>query len=179
MAGLRKAAAYSKRKSKPYTRTSKRQSKSYIKTVPQQNIVKFRMGDVSGYDKGKYKNIIELTSGERILIRDNALEASRQFVNKQLERSLAGEYYFEVKLFPHHILRENKALTGAGADRMSSGMQRSFGKTMGRAAIVKKNQAIFLVAIFHEKSRSLVNKILNQVKAKLPCHTRLVFEKKK
>ena len=175
---LRKAGAYSKKRTRPYTRKSKVKSKSYIKTIPPQKIVRFRMGDIKGYDKGKYKNIIKLVSGEKILIRDNALESSRQYINKQLDNNLAGEYYFEVKPFPHHILRENKALTGAGADRMSSGMQKSFGKTIGRAAIVFPGQAVFLVAVFHEKSRNIVNKILSSVKSKLPCRSRLVFEKR-
>lgn len=175
---LRKALSYSKKRTRPYTRKSKVKSKSYIKTIPQQKIVKFRMGDIKGYESGKLKNIVKLVSGEKILIRDNALEASRQYVHRQLENELVGEYYFEVKVFPHHILRENKALTGAGADRMQTGMQKSFGKTMGRAAMVKKGQAIFLVAIFHERSRTMVNGILSKIKAKLPCSTRLAFEKR-
>ncbi len=175
---LRKALAYSKKKVRPYTRKSNVRKKSYIKTIPQQKIVKFRMGDVKGYEKGKLKNIVKLVSGEKVLIRDNALEASRQYINKILEKELAGQYYFEVKIFPHHILRENKVLTGAGADRMQTGMQKSFGKTIGRAAIVYPNQTLFLVAFFHENQRKIVNKVLGKIKAKLPCHSRLVFEKR-
>jgi|SRR3989344_2430344 len=176
---LRKALAYSKKHTRPYTRTSSVKSKNYIKTVPQQKIVKFKMGSIKDYEQGKLKNIVKLVSGEDILVRDNAIEASRQYIHKILETDLAGQYYFEVCVFPHHILRENKALTGAGADRMQTGMQLSFGKTIGRAAIVKVGQPIFLVAVFHERSRSLVNKILNKVKSKLPCHARMVFEKRK
>jgi large subunit ribosomal protein L10e len=175
---LRKALSYSKKRTRPYTRKSSKKSKSYIKTIPQQKIVKFRMGDLKGYDEGKLKNVVRLVSGEKILIRDNALEASRQYIHKILEQELPGQYYLEVKVFPHHILRENKVLTGAGADRMQTGMQQSFGKTTGRAAIVNPNQTIFLVAVFQEKQRRIVNKVFSKIKAKIPCHARIVFEKR-
>ena len=36
-------------------------------------------------------------------------------------------------------------ITGAGADRMQTGMQRAFGKAIGSAAQVKKNQAVISV----------------------------------
>ena len=175
---LRKALSYSKMHTRPYTRKSKVKSKSYIKTIPQQKIVKFRMGDIKGYETGKLKNIVKLVAGEDILIRDNSLEASRQYINAQLEKNLPGEFYFEVSVFPHHILRENKMLTGAGSDRMQTGMAHSFGSTQGRAAIVKSGQDIFLVALFHERSRKLVSKVFGSIKAKLPCHARLAFEKR-
>jgi len=175
---LRKALAYSKKKVRPYTRKSKTKSKSYIKTIPQQKIVKFRMGKIKDHESGKFKNIVKLIAGEKVLIRDNALESARQHILKVLEEEIPGQYYFEVKVFPHHILRENKTLTGAGADRMQTGMQKSFGTVMGRAAIIKPGQTIFLVSFFHEKQRSIVNKALNKIKAKIPCHARLVMEKR-
>src|SRR3989338_8819314 len=101
---LRKALAYSKRKFCPYTRKSTVKSKNYIKAVPNQKIVKFKMGAIGDYENGKFKNIIKLISGETLLIRDNALEASRQFVLKILDTELPGNYYFEFKPVQHHIL---------------------------------------------------------------------------
>lgn len=174
---LRKALSYSKKHTRPYTRKSKVKSKGYIKTIPQQKIAKFRMGDIKGFEQGKLKSIVKLVSSENILIRDNALEASRQFLNKELEDNFPGEYYIEVKVFPHHILRENKVLTGAGADRMQTGMQQSFGSPIGRAAIVKEGQDVFLIAVMSEKARITAIKILNQIKSKLPCRSRIVIEK--
>jgi len=174
---LRKALAYSKRHFTPYTRKSSVKSKNYIKAVPQMKISKFKMGDIKGYEQKKYNIIIKLCSGETLLIRDNALEAARQYVNKELESNSSGQFYFELRVYPHHILRENKTLTGAGADRMSTGMQRSFGVTIGRAAIVKKDQEIFLVAVNSEKAKKIAIKALEKVKAKLPCHSRIFVEK--
>jgi large subunit ribosomal protein L10e len=174
---MRKALAYSKKHATPYTRKSSVKSKNYIKAVPQMKISKFKMGDLKGYEQGKYNLVIRLCSGEALLIRDNALEAARQYVNKELEKNALGQFYFELRVYPHHILRENKVVTGAGADRMSTGMQRSFGTTMGRAAIVKKNQEVFLVAVNTDKSRRIAIKSLEKIKAKLPCHSRIITEK--
>lgn len=175
---LRKALAYSKRHFSPYTRKSSVKSKNYIKSVPQIKLSKFKMGDIGGYEKGKFNIIINLVSGENILIRDNALEAARQYIHKILEEEALGQYYFEVRLYPHHILRENKVLTGAGADRLQTGMAHSFGSVVGRAAIVKENSPIFLVAVNSEKARKIAIKSIERIKAKLPCHSRILTEKK-
>ena len=169
---LRKASAYSKRPNRPYTRKSSKRTKSYIKTVPPQKINKFKMGDISGYQKGRFKFNVLLSSGEKVMIRDNALESSRQFVHKILETTLQGQYYFEVSVVPHHILRENKMLTGAGADRMQTGMSQSYGVTAGRAAIVQANQKILLVAVNDEKAWRITLGAYQKIKAKLPCRVR-------
>ncbi len=176
---LRKALSYSKKSNRPNTRRSSKRSKSYVKTVPAQKIVRFKMGATNDYETGKFKHIIKVVSGENILIRDNAIEASRQYANKIFEEEMPGQYFFAVKIYPHHIMRENKVLTGAGADRVQTGMAHSFGVTMGRGAYVKKNQQIFLVAFSNEKFRKRIIDSLTKIKAKLPCHTRIVVEERK
>ena len=173
---LRKAGSYSKKYARPYTRKSKVKQKSYIKTIPPQKIVKFRMGNQKAFEAGKLPIVLHLISNEQIQIRDNSLEACRQFINKQLETTQAGQFYFIVKVAPHHILRENKMLTGAGADRMQTGMQLSFGKAIGRAALVPQGKEIFTIAVATEKAASETRTILGQVKAKLPCRTHVGFE---
>lgn len=174
---LRKASAYSHRYARPYTRISSRTSKAYIKTVPPQKVVKFQMGDIKGYMAGKFKYVLKLMSEEQLQIRDNALEASRQFIHKELETSCPGLYYFEVCVYPHHILRENKMLTGAGADRMQTGMQLSFGKTIGRAAIVKKGEKIFVVGVNTEKHAQEARAALGKIRAKIPGMKRILTVK--
>lgn len=176
MAALRKANAYSKRIVVPYTRISKKKSKSYIKTVPQQKIVKFTMGKEDLLNKGKLPYQLTMFSQERVQLRHNALEACRQFVNKKLEKELNGQYVFKVIPFPHHIQRENKMLTGAGADRMQTGMQLSFGKSMGKAALIKPGSKIFFAAVPNEKAVPFTRKLFKQIKSKLPCKTRVDYE---
>jgi len=173
---LRRAGAYSKRYARPYTRRSSKKSKSYIKTVPPQKISNFKMGDINGFNAGKFKIIIRLVAGEAVQIRDNAIEAARQSVHKELDAGFSGQYYMEVMVYPHHILRENKVLTGAGADRMQTGMAHSYGQTMGRAAFVKDGKEIFLIGVTSEKARQITVAALKKVKPKLPCHSRTVVE---
>ena len=54
-------------------------------------------------------------------------------------------FHFKIRVYPHHVLRENKQATGAGADRVSEGMRLSFGKPVGTAARVESKQKIFTV----------------------------------
>jgi len=176
MATLRKASAYSKRKVVPFTRISKRRQKSFIKTVPPQKIVKFTMGNNSLDRDGKLPHHITVITTEKIQIRHNALEACRQFINKKLEKELNGQYVFKVVPFPHHIQRENKMLTGAGADRMQTGMQLSFGKSMGKAAILPINGRIFEIALPTPKAVQFARVILKQIRSKLPCKTKILYQ---
>ena len=175
MAALRKANAYSKRHVTPYTRISKKKNKAYIKTVPPQKIVKFTMGNENLIVQGKLPLTLTVISEDNVQIRNNALEACRQFVNKKLEEAFPGNYVFKVLPFPHHIQRENKMLTGAGADRMQTGMQLSFGKAVGKSAIIKKGNRIFFVAVGSEKALRLARESLKQIKSKLPCRTRIIY----
>lgn len=179
MAGLRKATAYSKRKVVAFTRVSKRRQKSYIKTVPQQKIVKFSMGNNFLYNEGKLPHQLTVISDEKVQMRHNAFEACRQYINKKLDNELSGQYLFKVIPFPHHIQRENKMLTGAGADRMQSGMQLSYGKPVGKAALLKKGSKIFFVAVPNERAVAFARKVLKQIKSKLPGKTRILYELKK
>jgi len=175
---LRKASAYSKKKVVPYTRKSNVQKKSFIKTVPPSKIVKFEMGDKAGYEKGKFKYSLKMMSTEKVIIRDNSLEACRLVIYKVLEKNIPGQYFFAIKVHPHHILRENKMLTGAGADRMQSGMQLSFGKTMGRGAIVNPGAEVFLIAIHSKKDVDITRKAIKSVRTKLPCKIKVIFEER-
>ena len=168
---LRKGSAYSKRYARPYTRVSKKRTKSYIKTVPNSRIVKFKMGDQKGYDNGEYPVQLHMISKENCQIRDNSIEAIRQYLNRFLQIKVGKEFYLEVKIFPHHILRENKMLTGAGADRMQTGMSRAFGKTMGRAALIKPNQTLFIIGVKTKKAEIEARKLIKSIKARLACKT--------
>ena len=90
---------------------------------------------------------LNLISKADLQIRHNALEAARQSCNRLLEKTLGKmNYYFHVRVYPHHILRENPLASGAGADRMSTGMKCSFGKAIGIAARIKKGQTILCVS---------------------------------
>ncbi|MBT6690585.1 50S ribosomal protein L16 [archaeon] len=168
---LRKGSAYSKRYARPYTRVSKKRAKTYIKTVPNAKIVKYKMGDQRAFDAGEFPVVLHMISKEKCQIRDNSIEAIRQYLNRFLQVKVGKEFYLEVKIVPHHILRENKMLTGAGADRMQTGMSRAFGKTMGRAALVKPNQVLYIVGVKTLKAEAQARKLIQSIKARIACKT--------
>ena len=140
--GLRPAKCYSKPKGKPYTRMSRRRpQKSYIKGVPVPKIHHYEVGR-----KGDYHVTGYLVAKEAVQIRSNALEAIRVTIARHLTKHIGDKAFFmKIMIFPHHIMRENPLATGAGADRYSTGMKRSFGKPIGQAARVKPNQRIVMV----------------------------------
>ena len=129
------------------------------------------MGDIKGFDKGEYPIQLHVLSKQKCQIRDNSIEAVRQYLNRFIQIKIGKEFYLEVKPFPHHILRENKMLTGAGADRMQTGMSRAFGKTMGRAALIKAGQTLFIIGVKNKKGESEARKLIKSVRARLTCKT--------
>lgn len=175
---MRKATAYSKKHVVPYTRISKKRQKAYVKTVPPSKIVKFSMGNLDMYEAGKFPHVLTLVTTEPIQIRQNALEACRQFINKKLDEGLSGQYFYRIIPFTHHIQRENKMLTGPKADRTQKGMQLSFGRTIAKAAILRQNDRIMSIAVANQKAASLVRHIFKQIKSKLPCKTKIDYESK-
>jgi len=97
------------------------------------------MGDMKSHFEYKFS----LVAQSPVQIRHNALEAARVSANKVLFDAL-GEtgYRIELRVYPHIILRENRMIATAGADRLQEGMRRSFGKPSGRAARIKTGQSI-------------------------------------
>lgn len=173
---IRKASAYSKKKARPFTRTSKNKSKSYIKTIPHSKIVKFHSGSMKDYRAGKHSYAVRLVALEGTQIRDNAIEACRMYLTKMLEENLAGQFYLNIKIYPHHLLRENKLSAGAGADRISTGMTQSYGVIIGRAAMVHRKQDLIFISCANERAARSARDYLVQIKSKVPCSTEVVFE---
>jgi len=124
---------YRQPKGQPYTRNK------YIHGAPPPKISKFMMGDL----KAKFEHRVSLVAQGPVQIRHNALEAARVAANKVLFDAL-GEtgYKIHLRIYPHIILRENRMIATAGADRLQEGMRRSFGKPTGRAARLKTGQSI-------------------------------------
>ncbi|MBS3081255.1 50S ribosomal protein L16 [Candidatus Pacearchaeota archaeon] len=176
----RRASAYSKKKPVVYTRRSKKQQKSYIKTIPPQKIVKFNMGDYQGFEQGKFKFKIALVSDENVQIRDLALEAVRQSLNKDLAKALPGNFFLRCDVYPHNILRNNRIFSGGSkGERIQTGMKHSFGSPEGRAAIVKKGKSVFTVYFSGEENIPKVREFFRKVKPKIPGHSVIGFEKLK
>lgn len=164
MAKLRKFSAY-RRLERPYTRKSKFKKKSFVRASPPNKIVRFVMGN----PKKKFSHKINLISKIDIQIRHNAIESARQTSNRLLEKKLGKEnFLLELRIYPHHILRENPLAAGAGADRMSTGMKKSFGKPIGIAARVKKGQTVIQLSV--DKQHLNTGRLaVKRAAQKLPC----------
>ena len=162
MAKLRKNGAYQKLE-RPYTRVSKFSKKNFVRGGrPNVKIVKFDMGN----PRKDYDTTLQLTSKRSMHVRHNALESARMTTNRLLEKNVPGEYHLRIKVYPHHVLRENPLASGAGADRMSTGMKKSFGKSIGVAARVKEGQALMELRVNNPKVGRLA---LERAAKKFPC----------
>jgi len=161
-----KAKNYREIKGQSYTR------KEYMKSSPPSKITKFTMGN----PKEKFPIEAKLIAQERGQIRHNALEAARIASNRPLSEKLGNNYYLRIMPYPHTILRENKMIFGAHADRLQDGMRGAFGKPIGKAARVKANQAIIAVGV-NEDSTEIAKQALKLGQAKLPMPCRIVIKK--
>ncbi len=115
--------------------------KSYVKGAPRPKVRQYEMGTDQYYTTS-----VDLVCQAPIHVRDNALEAARQAANKHLEKQLLiNNFFFKVMTYPHLVIREHSALGVAGADRISKGMKKAFGRPKGRMADVGKGDSIFRV----------------------------------
>jgi large subunit ribosomal protein L10e len=141
----------------PYTR------KKYIKGKPQIKIAKF-----SGGQRADYDYCVQLCSSEKVQIRHMAIESARLSANKKIEQ-VTGEtgYFSTLRIYPHILLRENKMIATAGADRLQEGMRGAFGKAVSLAARVNRGQCIMEVHIKKEHLE-VAKKALHGASVKLP-----------
>jgi len=147
--------------------------REYMGGVPGVKVTQFDMGNLTE----ELPIAITLVVNETCQIRHDALEAARITANKYLMNDVGkANYRFKVRVYPHQVLRENKQATGAGADRVSDGMRRAFGKAIGTAARVYMGQGVFTIwtnpANF-EKSKEA----LRRAGHKLPTPHRVIVEK--
>ncbi len=161
-----KAKNYREVKGQPYTR------KEYMRGSPPSKITKFTMGDT----KATFPYQALLIAGEEAQIRHIALEAARVASNRVLMNKLGNAYFLRVVPFPHAILRENKMIFGAHADRLQDGMRKAFGKPIGSAARVKVGQRIIEVGV-GENAIEVAKEALKRGQAKLPIPCRILIEK--
>lgn len=176
MAKLRKFVAY-RRLERPYTRRSKYRKYSYVRANPNNKITRFDMGNT---DTNKtFETRVDLISRSDLQIRHNAIESARQTTIKLLEKTIGkSEFFFKIRVYPHHVLRENALASGAGADRLSTGMGHAFGKPIGIAARIVEDQTIFSIAV--DKKNVLVAKnALDRARKKLPNKYSIVEVAKK
>lgn len=143
----------------PYTR------KEFIKGKPQIKIAKFSGG---GKKEADYDYCVQLLSNEKIQVRHMAIESARLAANKTIE-TVAGEtgYFSNLRIYPHILLRENKMIATAGADRLQEGMRGAFGKAVSLAARINRGQ-VLMEAFVKKEHLAIAKKAMHNAAVKLP-----------
>ena len=112
--------------------------REYISGKPQLKIAKFSSGQM----KDDYDYKVELLVTERIQRRHNSLEACRLAANKRMATVGDMSFFSRLTVYPHVILRENKMIATAGADRLQEGMRRAFGNSCSETSISPSKQLL-------------------------------------
>jgi large subunit ribosomal protein L10e len=142
--------------------------REYMGGVPGSKLVQFDMGNLTE----EFPLELSLIVLEGCQIRHTALEAARIVINRRLQELGRANFRLKIRVYPHHILRENKQATGAGADRVSEGMRLSFGKAVGSAARVYPGQKILSVYTLTQNLEK-VKDALRHGTHKLPSPSRI------
>merc|ERR1712162_72073 len=137
--GRRPSKCYRYQKNKPYIKSR------YCRGVPD---AKIRI-----YDLGRKKASVDdfpfsahLVSDELEQVSSEALEACRIACNKYMTKSAGkDQFHIRIRVHPFHVLRINKMLSCAGADRLQTGMRGAFGKAHGTAARVRIGQILLTI----------------------------------
>ena len=169
--GRRPARCYRYCKNKPYPKSR------YCRGVPD---AKIRI-----YDLGKKKEpvtafplVVHLISMEKEQISSESLEAARIACNKYITTKAGRDsFHMRVRVHPWHVVRINKMLSCAGADRLQTGMRGAFGKPQGVVCRVKINQILLSVRTREDKG-DVASEALRRAKYKFPGRQRVATSQK-
>jgi len=142
--------------------------KEFAPGAPNPKVARF----TTGKSREDYDYLVQLESLGRVQVRHNALEAARVAANKKLVLVGEDNYYLKVVVFPHIILRENKMIATAGADRLQEGMRKAFGKPIGLAARVEIGSPILELSVKAENLEK-AKEAMYAASAKLPMKTKV------
>merc|ERR1711861_11039 len=135
----RPARCYRVIKNKPYPKSR------YCRGVPDPKIRIYDAG-MKKYSVDAFPACVHLVSFEKEQVSSESLEAGRIAANKYMVKNAGKDnFHLRVRLHPYHVLRINKMLSCAGADRLQTGMRGAFGKPQGWVARCMINQIIYSV----------------------------------
>jgi len=165
--GRRPARCYRYCKNKPYPKSR------FCRGVPDPKIQIYDVGRKDAPTED-FPLCVHLVSGEYEQLSSEALEAGRIVVNKCMTK-FAGKdaFHLKVRAHPFHVLRINKMLSCAGADRLQTGMRQAYGKPTGTVARVNIGQIIFSVRS-KESNEKQVIEALRRAKYKFPGRQNII-----
>src|SRR5579863_8182741 len=143
-------------------------NKKFAPGAPNPKVARF----TTGKSRQDYDYMFKLVSDGRVQVRHNALEAARVAASKKV--TLVGEENFLLKVvtYPHLVLRENKMIATAGADRLQEGMRKAFGKPIGLAARVEIGTSVLEISIKAENLQRAKDAMI-AASSKLPMKTKI------
>ncbi|VEU21426.1 DEKNAAC102708 [Brettanomyces naardenensis] len=167
----RPARCYRYCKNKPFPKSR------YNRGVPEPKILIFDLGRRTA-NVEDFPLCIHLVSNEIEQLSSEALEAARICANKYLTTYAGREgFHMRVRVHPFHVLRINKMLSCAGADRLQQGMRGAWGKPHGTAARVTIGQILFSVRT-KEANKAIVIEALTRCRYKFPGQQKIIISKK-
>jgi len=173
MAKNRPWHCYSSWSRRPYQhKRSANHRREYARGGAQSKIVRFWGGnkEVPWED---WELTISLKVDRQIQISSNTLEAIRITINSPLQNKIGrSNYRFRVRPKPFQKYRENRMLAFAGADRVQSGMRRSFGRSTGVCARVRAGSIVCDVATSLKHLAEVRDRLrIASMKISSPCST--------
>lgn len=137
--GRRPARCYRYQQGKPYIKSR------YCRGVPDPKIRIFDLGRKNA-TVHEFPAVFHMVSDEKEQLSSEALEASRIVVNKYMTNTCGKDgFHARIRAHPYHVLRINKMLSCAGADRLQTGMRGAYGKPQGTVARVDIGQILISV----------------------------------
>jgi len=169
--GRRPARCYRYCKNKPYPKSR------FNRGVPDPKIRIFDLGRKKASVED-FPLCVHLVSDEYEQLSSEALEAGRICANKYLVKNCGKDaFHIRMRVHPFHVVRINKMLSCAGADRLQTGMRGAFGKPQGTVARVHIGQPIMSIRS-NDKNRAAVIESLRRAKFKYPGRQKIFVSKK-
>merc|ERR1711893_471097 len=169
--GRRPARCYRYCKNKPYPKSR------FCRGVPDPKIRIYDLGrKKAGVDE--FPLCVHMVSNEYEQLSAEALEAARICANKYMVKFMGkDQFHIRIRAHPFHVVRINKMLSCAGADRLQTGMRGAFGKPQGLTARVNIGQPLISVRT-HDKHKESVIEALRRTKFKFPGRQKIYISKK-
>ncbi|XP_028669076.1 60S ribosomal protein L10 [Erpetoichthys calabaricus] len=169
--GRRPARCYRYCKNKPYPKSR------FCRGVPDPKIRIFDLGRKKA-KVDEFPLCGHMVSDEYEQLSSEALEAARICANKYMVKTCGKDgFHIRVRLHPFHVIRINKMLSCAGADRLQTGMRGAFGKPQGTVARVHIGQVIMSVRTKVQNKEHVIE-ALRRAKFKFPGRQKIHISKK-
>jgi len=169
--GRRPARCYRYCKNKPYPKSR------FCRGVPDPKIRIFDLGRKKAA-VDEFPLCVHMVSDEFEQLSSEALEAARICANKYLVKFGGKDaFHLRVRCHPFHVIRINKMLSCAGADRLQTGMRGAFGKPQGMVARVNIKQVIMSCRV-KDQHQAVAIEAFRRAKYKFPGRQKIIVSKK-